>query len=121
MIVIQISRLLPMDAQPNASTRKSFRRRGAHSRDAITKVAGILETVADQKTSALVAQGIDPNEMEDASVKKAQLQVLSDFIILILRKLKAGRGDTANDVRNVAKVMGVNFDGIEFKTIGSKA
>jgi len=120
MIVIQISRLLPTDTQPNASARKSFRRRGAHSRDAIKKVAGILETVADQKTSALVAQGIDPNEMEEKDVKKAQLQVLSDFIILILGKLKAARGDAANDVRNVARFMGVNFDGIDFKSVGPK-
>ena len=117
MTVVQVTHLIPQDARPNASTRRSFRRRGAQSRNAISKVAGILETVADQKTSALIAEGIDPDNMDDSAARKTQLQILSDFVLVILRKLQAVDGNAENDVRNVARVMRVDIDKIDFKGI----
>jgi pentatricopeptide repeat protein len=120
MIVIQITRLLPQEAQPDASTRRSFRRRGAHSRNAISKVAGILETVADQKYEALVKEGINPDDMDESTAKQTQLQILSKFIFVILKRLQGARGDAQNDVRNIAKVMGVDITKIDFKSIESE-
>lgn len=117
MIVFQIARLLPLDAQPNTSTRRSFRRRGAHSRNAVSKVAGILEAVAGQKSSALIKQGINPDDMDDSTAKQTQLQILTDFIFIILRKLEGVSGDAENDIKNVANVMGVNFNKIDLKSI----
>jgi hypothetical protein len=121
MVVIQITRLLPPEAQPDASTRRSFRRRGSQSRNAISKVAGILETVADQKTSALVKEGINPDDMDDSTAKRTQLQILSDFIFVILKKLKSVSRYAESDVSNVAKVMGVKIDKIDFKSYESDA
>ena len=121
MIVIQITHMLPSDVQPNAQTTKSFRRRNSHlhSRNAIAKVTGILETVADQKTSELIAEGLDPYNMDESLAKQVQLQILSDFIFAILKKLKSTNGDAENDVRNVAKVMDVDFTTIDLKSFES--
>ena len=119
MIVMQIAHMLPSEAQPKASTRRSFRRRGAHARDAIAKVAGILETVGDQKASDLFAKGVDPHNMDEALTKQVQLQILSDFIFVILKKLKSASGDAQNDVRNVARVMGVDLTKIDLTSFES--
>lgn len=119
MIVIQITHLLPRETQPDASTRKSFRRRGAQSRNAISKVAGILQTVADEKNAALVKEGINPDDMDESIAKQSQLEVLSDFIFIILKKLKSAHKYAETDVRNVAKAMNVNIDKVDLKNIES--
>lgn len=117
MIVVQITYLLPPEAQPDAQTRKSLRRRGLQSRNAISKVAGILETVADQKNAALVNQGINPDDMDDSIAKQARLEILTRFIFIILKKLKSAGKYAETDVRNVGKVMGVNTDNIDFQNL----
>jgi hypothetical protein len=119
MIVIQITHLLPRETQPDASTRKSLRRRGAQSRTAISKVAGILQTVADEKNAALVKEGINPDDMDESIAKQSQLEVLSDFIFIILKKLKSAHKYAETDVRNIAKAMNVKIDKIDLKNIES--
>jgi pentatricopeptide repeat protein len=119
MIVFQITDLLPPDAQLDASTRKSFRRRGAQSRNAISKVAGILQTVADEKNAALVQEGVNPDDMDESVAKQSQLEVLSDFIFIILKKMKSAHNYAETDIKHVAKAMNVNMVKIELKNIKS--
>ncbi len=116
MIVVQISRLLPADAKTPTSRRQVLRRRASLSRDQTAKVAEILETVADQKSAALMEKDIDPDKLGEAEVKDTQLQILSDFIIVILKRLEGGR-DVKNNVATVAKVMGVDISSIDFDGI----
>jgi hypothetical protein len=119
MVVFQITHLLPPEMPADASTRKSFRRRGVQSRNAISKVAGILETVADEKNAALVQEGINPDDMDESIVKQSQLEVLSDFILIILKKLKSVHRYAESDIRSIAKAMNVKIDTIDLQKLES--
>jgi hypothetical protein len=82
-------------------------------------VAGILETVADEKNAALVQKGIKPDDMDESIVKQSQLEVLSDFILIILKKLKSVHIYAESDIRSIAKAMNVKIDTIDLQKLES--
>lgn len=116
MIVSQISRMLPAELKQNTA-RRTMRRKPSHLRDTTARVAEILDTVADQRSAGLLVSGIDPDEMSETDIKKTQLQILSTFIIVILKRLEGLSGNAENSVKAVAKVMGVDPAGIDFADI----
>ena len=107
LIVMQVSQLLR--PKGGSSTRRQQRRVLPQTDKTLAKVGDILNTILDEKKVALLAAGIDPDQISIDELKKLQLEAISDFILVIMRRLQPARGETENNIRTVAKVMGVDI------------
>ncbi len=115
IIAIQIARLLPPDPGHVPSGRRGMRTRFSKMHTALSAVNEILQIVSDQRAVALMDAGVDPQNLDEAATKQFQLDVLSDLLVVVLRRLGNESNTVDNEVHMVAKLMGVNVEGIDFR------
>jgi len=123
IIIIQVARLLPPDPSHRPSGRKGSRRKISHQKQAMNRVAGIVETIAEQHGLKLVEKGINPEELDPScqEAKQLRLDVLTEFLLSIMQRVKKPGGNVRNEVGLVAKVMGVDIGEIDFGCVDVKA
>jgi pentatricopeptide repeat protein len=110
ILVIAIARLLPPDQSHVPSGRRGSRRKVAHMQTAIAAVHDILQSITDHRAMELMDAGVDPQTLDDNAAKQFQLLVLSDLLVVVLKRVTRGgtAKSVANDVRRTAEVMGVD-------------
>lgn len=114
IIVIQIARLLPPDPGRRPTGRRESRRRVSGMKTAMSAVNEILQLVTDQRIVAIMDEGLDPQELDEAAKKQFQLDVLSDLLVVVLKRLAVGtKGQVSNEVQMVANEMGFALGGEE--------
>ena len=116
IVIVQLARLLPPDPSWRPSGRRGSRRRVSKMVRAMSDVMEVLQIVSDQRTVSLMDQGVDPEELDDAAQKQFQLDNLSDILVVVMKRLgHLRRTHVDNEMRMVAKEMGVNVDEIDFR------
>lgn len=116
LISVLVGRLLPPDpGRRPTGFHPGSRRRLSHMKTALSSISDILQIVADQRAVALLDRGLDPLKMDEQTTKQLQLDVLSDFLLVILKKLEPEKGNFENEIRNVADVMDVDVTGVDFR------
>ena len=115
IISILIGRLLPPDAGHRPSGPGGSRWRVSSMKTALMSVNDILQMVADQRAVGLLDRGLDPLNMNEATAKQLQLDVLSDLLLVILKKLEPEQGNVENEIRNVADAMDVDVKRVDFR------
>lgn len=81
----------------------------------LSAVDEIVDTLTDQRAINLMDAGLDPHHLDDAAAKQFQLDILSDLLVVILKKLAWVRGDVKNEVQLTAREMGLVIDGVDFR------
>jgi pentatricopeptide repeat protein len=114
-IVIQVARLLPWDHDRQPSRRRGGKRRMSTMVAGLSAVDEIVDTLTDQRAISLMDAGLDPHNLDDATAKQFQLDILSDLLVVILKKLASVRGDVKNEVQLTACEMGLVIDGVDFR------
>ena len=110
LIVMQVSQLLrPKTA---ISNRRRQRRVLPQTDKTLAKVGDILNTILEEKKVTLLEAGIDPEKISVGEMKKLQLEAISDFILVTMKRLQPASGETENNIRTVAKVMGVDISSL---------
>lgn len=116
IIVILIARLLPRDPNHPPSGCRDSSRRTWPMVSTLSAVQRILQIVSDQRTLALMDSGVEFQDLDEAAQKQFQLDVLSDLLVVVLKRAAAGRtGDVENEVKQLAALMGVDVGGVDFR------
>jgi pentatricopeptide repeat protein len=117
IVTISIARLLPADDPGrDPSGRHGSRRKVSSMRLGMRAVDEILQLVTDQRAISLMDAGLDLDHLDAQTAKQLRLDVLSDLLVIILKRLASQvRGNVENDVKNVAHLMGVDLAAVDFR------
>ena len=125
MVLMAVARMYPAQS-PLASKprRAAIRRRDSSYRAALGNLAGVMQGIADAKTTEAVARGVMVEEGEDVEVEvededeesvgagKVRLQTIQVFLAMVLkRRTRGASADLANELVVAGRALGMELDG----------
>ncbi|KAJ9650934.1 hypothetical protein H2198_009770 [Neophaeococcomyces mojaviensis] len=122
LITGQVARMLhrPDSKRPAPGGRRRANARLAADQTVLRDIADIVETLEAKHKIDLVESGhAEPADLEDpetTTAKKMRLAVMTEFVALMMQRTKKEVDNPAKNLRDVAKVMGVDVGHIDMET-----
>ena len=113
-----VARLLPrIDAErPAMGGRRRLNAKFQNDQTMLKNIADIVATIEARMKMDLVESGkSDPDELEDVgslAAQKLRLDVMMEFLVAMMHQITQNQAQAMKELRDVAKIMHVNVDGI---------